>query len=315
MRPDASEADEGGDRRAPVRLPPWTSDLSASGPSNSIWCRRASPRSTWPSSRSWATARCGSPRRSARAVRLRHPAARRRHDHRRRHRHRLDLGPRRHDHERGPQDGERGLPRPVPAGHGRQPPAHGRRRQGHDLRQAVLAHGRVPRRHGRGLFFAAEPRRGAPEGPGRARAADAGARRRAHRRRPPVLRAPRAHRVRPRALGDGPCSPPSRPSSSTTDPAKARAIARPTWPTYLGLPNYTNNLQRLGISRRRPGRPAAATAWSTPSWPGATSTPSSPASRPTSTPGADHVCVQVIAEDGSAVPIDAWRQLAPALIG
>jgi hypothetical protein len=30
--------------------------------------------------------------------------------------------------------------------------------------------------------------------------------------------------------------------------------------------------------------------------------------------GADHVCVQVIAENGTEVPIETWRLLAPALL-
>lgn len=34
-----------------------------------------------------------------------------------------------------------------------------------------------------------------------------------------------------------------------SDPARARAIARPTIKFYLGLPNYTNNLLRLGFER------------------------------------------------------------------
>jgi 2-methylisocitrate lyase-like PEP mutase family enzyme len=30
--------------------------------------------------------------------------------------------------------------------------------------------------------------------------------------------------------------------------------------------------------------------------------------------GADHVCIQVVAEDASAVPTTEWRELAAALI-
>ena len=31
--------------------------------------------------------------------------------------------------------------------------------------------------------------------------------------------------------------------------------------------------------------------------------------------GADYVCVQVLREDRSELPMDAWRRLGPALLG
>jgi hypothetical protein len=30
--------------------------------------------------------------------------------------------------------------------------------------------------------------------------------------------------------------------------------------------------------------------------------------------GADHVCVQVLDNDVTALPVDAWRELAPAMV-
>jgi hypothetical protein len=31
--------------------------------------------------------------------------------------------------------------------------------------------------------------------------------------------------------------------------------------------------------------------------------------------GADHVCIQVLAEDAVGLPLAQWRRLAPALVG
>jgi probable F420-dependent oxidoreductase len=97
-----------------------------------------------------------------------------------------------------------------------------------------------------------------------------------------------------------------------SDPTAARAIARRTASTYLNLPNYLNNLKRLGWTdddfadggsdrlidaifvcgdeeavRARVAEHHAA--------------------------GADHVCVQVLPAEFTDLPIDGWRRLAPAL--
>ncbi len=99
-----------------------------------------------------------------------------------------------------------------------------------------------------------------------------------------------------------------------SDPARAREIARGAMSIYLTLPNYVNNLRRLGWTdedfadggtdrlvdaivvwgdevqiRARVDEHFAA--------------------------GADHVCVQVLTDARSALPMDAWRRLAPALLG
>ena len=47
-------------------------------------------------------------------------------------------------------------------------------------------------------------------------------------------------------LGDGPMLCPEQAVVLATDPEVARAAARQHMATYLGLPNYTNNLRRLG---------------------------------------------------------------------
>ena len=93
---------------------------------------------------------------------------------------------------------------------------------------------------------------------------------------------------------------------------EARAIGVDWLRNYLSLPNYANNLLRLGFSqeelesvgdrlfdaliawgdeeavRRRVDEHRAA--------------------------GADHVCVQVLTEDANAFPREQWRRLAAALV-
>ena len=49
-------------------------------------------------------------------------------------------------------------------------------------------------------------------------------------------------------LGQGPLLAPEQAVVLETDPEKARAIARNHMRIYLGLPNYTNNLRRMGFS-------------------------------------------------------------------
>ena len=74
-----------------------------------------------------------------------------------------------------------------------------------------------------------------------------------------------------KTLGDGPLLAPEQGFLLNTDPAEARATARAHMGYYLALDNYRNNLLRLGFPRRM-SRATAATASSTRSSPGATST-------------------------------------------
>ena len=102
-----------------------------------------------------------------------------------------------------------------------------------------------------------------------------------------------------------------------TDADSARAVARSNMSLYLGLPNYANNLLRLGfeqadIDGASGGGPSdrlvdAIVAWGT---------VEQIAERVQQhfDAGADHVCVQVLAEDADAA-VDGWRELAPALLG
>ncbi len=97
-----------------------------------------------------------------------------------------------------------------------------------------------------------------------------------------------------------------------TDPGTAREIARKHMAVYLGLPNYANNLMRLGYSedeiKNADDRVVdAIVAWGTMDDIVARVKAHQDA-------GASHVCVQVLQADGSAVPMEAWRLLGEALI-
>lgn len=98
-----------------------------------------------------------------------------------------------------------------------------------------------------------------------------------------------------------------------TDPTEARRIARAGMKIYLGLPNYFNNLLRLGFNERDRADGGsdrlvdAIVAWGTEDQIAARVAEHHAA-------GADHVCVQVL-KDGSESPEPIWRRLAPALLG
>jgi probable F420-dependent oxidoreductase len=97
-----------------------------------------------------------------------------------------------------------------------------------------------------------------------------------------------------------------------TDPTEARRIARAGMKIYLGLPNYYNNLRRIGFDESdwtdggSDRLVDAIVAWGT---------PEQVASRVREhhAAGADHVCVQVLRADAS-MPEREWRQLAEVLL-
>ncbi len=102
-----------------------------------------------------------------------------------------------------------------------------------------------------------------------------------------------------------------------TDPAAARALARQNMAMYLRMPNYINNLKRLGFEQSDidggPGGEAsdrlvdAIVVWGTPEQVAARV-------REHLDAGADHVGVQVLAGSPEAT-VDGWRILAPHLLG
>ncbi|GAA2720114.1 LLM class F420-dependent oxidoreductase [Actinocorallia aurantiaca] len=128
----------------------------------------------------------------------------------------------------------------------------------------------------------------------------------------PYLVTPEHTRTAREALGAGPLVLPEQTVILCADRDEARAIGTDWLKNYLSLPNYANNLLRLGFSpedvesvsdrlfdaliawgdeeavRRRVDEHRAA--------------------------GADHVCVQVLTEDQGAFPREQWRRLAAALL-
>ena len=98
-----------------------------------------------------------------------------------------------------------------------------------------------------------------------------------------------------------------------TNADRARAIARGHTEYYLRLPNYLNNLRRLGYTEEDVNRGGSdrlvddVVAW------GNLDQVSSRIHAHFDA-GADHVCVQVIAADQMALPMKEWRALAKQLL-
>ncbi len=124
------------------------------------------------------------------------------------------------------------------------------------------------------------------------------------------------HTAQARAtLGPGKFLAPEQAVALETDPAEARRIGRAHLAIYLGLPNYTNNLLRLGFTEADVAEPGsdrlvdALVAW------GDVDTIAARV-REHHDAGADHVAVQVVTADAySQLPLPEWRELAPALTG
>jgi probable F420-dependent oxidoreductase len=99
----------------------------------------------------------------------------------------------------------------------------------------------------------------------------------------------------------------------TADPSDARVLGRAHLAVYLGLPNYVNNLRRLGFGdddfadggsdRLVDG----IVAWGTADQVAARV-------REHHDAGADHVCLQVLVDRGAPAPVGQWRELAAVLV-
>lgn len=98
------------------------------------------------------------------------------------------------------------------------------------------------------------------------------------------------------------------------DASRAREIARAHTSFYLRLPNYVNNLRRLGFSDDDFGDGGsdrlvdAIVAW------GDVATTMDRV-RAHQAAGADHVCIQVLPPEPQALPVAEWREIAAALLG
>lgn len=92
------------------------------------------------------------------------------------------------------------------------------------------------------------------------------------------------------------------------DASEARAIARGFMKTYLGLPNYTNNLKRLGWTDEDIAGPTDALVDAVVAWGSLDDIQARIKAHLVG--GADHVCVQVLSPDPTKVTMDEFRQLA-----
>lgn len=95
-----------------------------------------------------------------------------------------------------------------------------------------------------------------------------------------------------------------------SDPATARAIARQHMARYLQMPNYTNNLQRLGFEAAEIADMSDRLVDGIVVW-GSVETIVERVQEHLDA-GADHVCIQTLRE-GTELPIDDWQALANAL--
>ncbi len=97
----------------------------------------------------------------------------------------------------------------------------------------------------------------------------------------------------------------------TTDPEQGRRLGRSHLEMYLGLPNYTNNLRRLGFGDDDFAAGGsdrlvdALVAWGDEDAVRARVDEHRAA-------GADHVCIQALSDE-TPFPLEAWRRLAPVL--
>lgn len=96
------------------------------------------------------------------------------------------------------------------------------------------------------------------------------------------------------------------------DAATARAIARKHMKVYLGLPNYANNLMRLGYSEEDVTQGADNVVDAIVAWGSLEDVLARVSAHHDA--GADHVCVQVLEDDPSQIPEQAWALLGEALL-
>jgi probable F420-dependent oxidoreductase len=98
-----------------------------------------------------------------------------------------------------------------------------------------------------------------------------------------------------------------------TDPAEARRIGRGHLAIYRDLPNYMNNLRRFGITDHDlAGDGSDRLVDMLVAWGDADTIRARVQAHLDA--GADHVAVQVLKSQRSEVPVDEWRELAPALL-
>jgi probable F420-dependent oxidoreductase len=114
-------------------------------------------------------------------------------------------------------------------------------------------------------------------------------------------------------LGDGPMLLVEQAVALEADADVARDIARKYMSIYLTLPNYVNNLRRLGWGDDDlAGVGSDKLVDALVAWGDADAVSARVAAHHDA--GADHVCIQVLGPDATALPLEQWRALAAALV-
>jgi len=125
---------------------------------------------------------------------------------------------------------------------------------------------------------------------------------------------PVEHTIEARGLvGDGPMLLVEQAVVLEADADVARAIGRKHMSIYLTLPNYVNNLRRLGWGDEDlAGGGSDKLVDAVVAWGGVDAVCARVAAHHDA--GADHVCIQVLGPDATALPLEQWRALAAALV-
>lgn len=113
-------------------------------------------------------------------------------------------------------------------------------------------------------------------------------------------------------MGPGPLLAPEQKVVLEADPAVAREIARANIAMYLSLPNYANNLRRLGFSDDDVTQCSDRLVDAIVAWGDVEQIRARVQAHLDA--GADHVCIQVLTPDGPERIRHTWRELAPALL-
>jgi probable F420-dependent oxidoreductase len=114
-------------------------------------------------------------------------------------------------------------------------------------------------------------------------------------------------------LGDGPMLLVEQAVALEADADVARDIARKYMSIYLTLPNYVNNLRRLGWGDDDlAGGGSDKLVDALVAWGDADAVSARVAAHHDA--GADHVCIQVLGPDATALPLEQWQALAAALV-
>jgi probable F420-dependent oxidoreductase len=114
-------------------------------------------------------------------------------------------------------------------------------------------------------------------------------------------------------LGDGPMLLVEQAVALEADADVARDIARRYMSIYLTLPNYVNNLRRLGWGDDDlAGGGSDKLVDALVAWGDADAVSERVAAHHDA--GADHVCIQVLGPDATALPLEQWQALAAALV-